>query len=267
MENIEKLSQFIESWLIKYIKKSKMEGFVIGVSGGIDSAVTSTICARTGYPTLCLEMDIHQNKSQVSKSRKHVKWLEENFTNVSHKSLSLTKLFDEFSLVLPDEIDNNKKNLALANSRARLRMTTLYYFSTINNYLVAGTGNKVEDFGIGFYTKYGDGGVDISPIADLLKSEVFILAKYLNIIEDIQNSKPTDGLWDDDRTDEDQIGATYDEIEFAMQNIGKKSGNILTNRQIEVYKLYKNLNNKNKHKMNPIPVCKVPKSLKNSIKF
>tara|TARA_Y100000592_G_scaffold76246_1_gene119313 strand:+ start:74 stop:871 length:798 start_codon:yes stop_codon:yes gene_type:complete len=265
MESIQKLSLYIEDWLTKYIKKSKMKGFVVGVSGGIDSAVTSTICARTGYPTLCLEMGIHQNISQISKARKHIQWLEENFKNVSHQYLSLTKLFDEFCYTLPKGIDGNKKSLALANSRARLRMTTLYYFSSINNYLVAGTGNKVEDFGIGFYTKYGDGGVDISPIADLMKSEVFILAKYFNVIEDIQKSDPTDGLWDDDRTDEDQIGATYDEIEFIMKNIDNKSKKILTTRQEKVYEIYKNLNSKNKHKMNPIPVCKVPTSLKNSI--
>ena len=267
MKSIQKLSEFIENWLIKYIKKYKMDGFVIGVSGGIDSAVTSTICARTGYPTLCLEMGIHQNISQVSRAKKHIQWLEENYKNVSHHNLSLTKLFDEFCVTLPNGIDNGKEKLALANSRARLRMTTLYYFSTINNYLVAGTGNKVEDFGIGFYTKYGDGGVDISPIADLMKSEVFILAKYLNVIEDIQKSSPTDGLWDDDRTDEDQIGASYEEIEFVMKNIEMKSKETLTSRQEEVLKLYKNLNNQNKHKMNPVPVCKVPKYLKNSIQF
>jgi len=267
MKSIQKLSQFIENWLIKYIKKSKMDGFVIGVSGGIDSAVTSTICARTGYPTLCLEMGIHQNMSQVSRARKHIQWLEENYKNVSHYSLSLTKLFDEFCFTLPNGIDDNKKDLALANSRARLRMTTLYFFSTINNYLVAGTGNKVEDFGIGFYTKYGDGGVDISPIADLMKSEVFILAKHLNVIEDIQKSDPTDGLWDDDRTDEDQIGASYEEIEFVMKSIELKSKETLTIRQEEVLELYRNLNSKNKHKMRPVPVCKVPKALKNSIKL
>ena len=267
MKSIQKLSQFIEDWLTKYIKKSKMDGFVIGVSGGIDSAVTSTICARTGYPTLCLEMGIHQNTSQVSRARKHIQWLEENYKNVSHHNLSLTKLFDEFCFTLPNGVDNNKKKLALANSRARLRMTTLYFFSTVNNYLVAGTGNKVEDFGIGFYTKYGDGGVDISPIADLMKSEVFILAKHLNIIMDIQKSDPTDGLWDDNRTDEDQIGASYDEIEFVMKNIEEKSQGTLTSRQEEVLKLYRSLNSKNKHKMISIPVCKVPKALKNSIEF
>ncbi|MFL2591092.1 MAG: NAD(+) synthase [Flavobacteriaceae bacterium] len=267
MKSIQKLSQFIEDWLVKYIKKSKMDGFVIGVSGGIDSAVTSTICARTGYPTLCLEMGIHQNIDQVSRARKHIQWLEENYENVSHHSLSLTKLFDEFCFTLPDVIDTDKKNHALANSRARLRMTTLYYFSTINNFLVAGTGNKVEDFGIGFYTKYGDGGVDISPIADLMKSDVFVLAKHLNIIEDIQKSDPTDGLWDDDRTDEDQIGASYEEIEFVMKSIEKNSKETLNSRQEEVLKLYKNLNSKNNHKMSPVPVCIVPKALKNSIEL
>jgi len=265
MESIKKVSQYIEDWLTRYIKKSKMNGFVVGVSGGIDSAITSSICARTGYPTLCLEMGINQNASQVSRARKHIQTLEDNYKNVSHEYLSLDKLFGEFRHMLPNRNNESKENLALANSRARLRMTTLYYFSSINNYLVVGTGNKVEDFGIGFYTKYGDGGVDISPIADLMKSEVFVLAKYLNVIEDIQKSKPTDGLWDDDRTDEDQIGATYDEIEFIMKNFDEKSNKIFTNRQEEVYQLYKNLNSKNKHKMNPIPVCKIPDNLKNSI--
>ena len=265
MKSIKKVCQYIERWLIRYIKKSKMNGFVVGVSGGIDSAVTSSICARTGYPTLCLEMGINQNASQVSRARSHIQRLEDNYKNVSHQYLSLDKLFSEFCHMLPNSNNENKETLALANSRARLRMTTLYYFSSINNYLVAGTGNKVEDFGIGFYTKYGDGGVDISPIADLMKSEVFILAKYLDVIEDIQKSKPTDGLWDDNRTDEDQIGASYDEIEFIMKNFDEKSNKNFTSRQDEVYQLYKNLNSKNKHKMNPIPVCKIPESLKNSI--
>ena len=265
MGSIQKVSQYIEDWLAKYLRKSKMDGFVVGVSGGIDSAVTSTICARTGYPTLCLEMGIHQNVSQVSKARNHIQWLKKEYKNVSYHYLSLTKLFNEFCFTLPNERDNDKKRLALANSRARLRMTTLYYFSAVNNYLVAGTGNKVEDFGIGFFTKYGDGGVDVSPIADLMKSEVFNLAKYLNVIEEIRNSEPTDGLWDDDRTDEEQIGASYDEIEFVMKNFEKKSDKMFTSRQKEVYELYKNLNKKNKHKMKPIPVCKIPKKLKNSI--
>ena len=260
MKSIEKVILYIENWLEDYIIKSGTKGFVIGVSGGIDSAVTSTICARTGYPTLCLEMGIHQKSSQVSNAIKHIQWLEENYNNVSHHNLSLTKLFNEFCLSLPD-VNSDKKKLAFANSRARLRMTTLYYFSTINDFLVTGTGNKVEDFGIGFYTKYGDGGVDISPIADLMKSEVFALAKHLKIISDIQNSKPTDGLWDDGRTDEDQIGASYGEIEFVMNNLDLISNKNITNRQKKVFELYKNLNNRNKHKMIPIPVCKIPENL------
>ncbi len=266
MKSTNKVSDHIENWLKKYLKKSKMDGFVVGVSGGVDSAVTSTICARTGYPTLCLEMSIYQNSSQISNARKHINWLEDNYKNVSHYNLYLNKLFDEFRNSLP-EAYGEKHKLALANSRARLRMVNLYYFSTLNNYLVAGTGNKVEDFGIGFYTKYGDGGVDISPIADLMKSEVFMLARYFNIIEDIQKSAPTDGLWDDDRTDEDQIGASYDEIEFVMKSIEKKSLKNLTNRQKKVKEIYNNLNSKNKHKMVPIPICKVPDNLKNSVKF
>ena len=259
MERIKKVSRYIEDWLIRYIKKSKMNGFVVGVSGGIDSAVTSSICARTGYPTLCLEMGINQNASQVSRARKHIQKLEDNYSNVSHQYLSLDKLFDEFRHLLPNSNNQSKENLALANSRARLRMTTLYYFSSINKYLVTGTGNKVEDFGIGFYTKYGDGGVDISPIADLMKSEVFALAKYLNVIEDIQKSKPTDGLWDDDRTDEDQIGATYNELEWAMTFNGDESS--LSPKQKEVLEIYNKFNTANKHKMLPIPVC--IKSIKN----
>lgn len=266
MESIKKVSDYIENWLKQYIKKSRMDGFVVGVSGGVDSAVTSTICARTGFPTLCLEMSIYQNSSQISNARKHISWLEDKYKNVSHYNLSLNKLYDEFCNSLPST-KNKKHELALANSRARLRMANLYYFSTINNYLVAGTGNKVEDFGIGFYTKYGDGGVDLSPIADLLKSEVFLLARHLNIIEDIQKTAPTDGLWDDDRTDEDQIGASYDEIEFVMKNLEKNSEKKLTKRQKKVFEIYNYLNNKNKHKMIPIPICKVPDNLKNSVKF
>ena len=247
MESIQKLSHYIEDWLTKYIKKSKMKGFVVGVSGGIDSAVTSTICARTGYPTLCLEMGIHQNVSQISKARKHIQWLEENFKNVSHQYLSLTKLFDEFCYTLPKGIDGNKKNLALANSRARLRMTTLYQVAAANKGIVVGTGNKVEDFGVGFYTKYGDGGVDISPIADCNKSEVWELGKELGILKEIIDAPPTDGLWDDGRTDEGQLGLSYKELEEAMVNENS------TNR--EKYNLIRKAN---LHKMEPIPVCKIP---------
>lgn len=233
-----------------------MDGFVVGVSGGVDSAVTSTICARTGFPTLCLEMSIYQNSSQISNARKHISWLEDKYKNVSHYNLSLNKLYDEFCNSLPST-KNKKHELALANSRARLRMANLYYFSTINNYLVAGTGNKVEDFGIGFYTKYGDGGVDISPIADLMKSEVYDAGLELGIINSIMVAAPTDGLWGDTRTDEDQIGATYNELEWAMTFNGDESS--LSPKQKEVLEIYNKFNTANKHKMLPIPVCIKPK--------
>ena len=263
--NTTKKVEFIKNWIQKYVDSMpvKAKSLVIGISGGIDSSVSSTLCAMTGMKTIVLSMPIKQKSAQHDLSLSHQEWLKKNFSNVEGHTIELDNLFGAFESSL-SKFDNEH---GMANSRARLRMTTLYYFSAINNYLVAGTGNKVEDFGIGFYTKYGDGGVDISPIADLMKSEVFVLAKYLNIIEDIQNSKPTDGLWDDDRTDEDQIGASYDEIEYVMKNFGKNSNQKFTTRQKEVLQLYKILNSKNKHKMDPIPVCKVPKYLKNSIKF
>ena len=200
----------IIQWLKAYSKKSKTDGFVIGISGGIDSALTSTLCASTGLPTICIDMPIMQNKNEVNRASNHIKWLQKKFNNVIHKSVDLNDVFNSFKNAVEEK--NNKNNfLSLANSRSRLRMTTLYYFAGINNYLVAGTGNKVEDFGIGFYTKYGDGGVDISPIADLNKTDVFEISKTLGELNEIVKAKPTDGLWDDGRTDEDQIGATYKE--------------------------------------------------------
>ncbi len=240
-----------------------MNGFVIGISGGVDSAIVSTLCALTNKNVLCLEMSIHQNKNEQKRSSDHINWLENNFPNVRHYKISLSEIFDLFKDKMPAEIqDNEKQLLSLANSRARLRMTTLYYFASLNNYLVAGTGNKVEDFGVGFYTKYGDGGVDISPIADLLKTEVYKLAKYLKIIKSIQKADPTDGLWPDSRTDEEQIGVTYEELEWAMKIYEKRNNiNTFSERQKLVLKIYKELNKKNHHKMIPIPVCKIPLNL------
>ena len=194
----------IIQWLKAYSKKSKTDGFVIGISGGIDSALTSTLCASTGLPTICIDMPIMQNKNEVNRASSHIKWLQKKFNNVIHKSIDLNDVFNSFKNTV--EQNNDKNNfLSLANSRSRLRMTTLYYFAGINRCLVAGTGNKVEDFGIGFYTKYGDGGVDISPIADLNKTDVFEISKILGVLDEIIKAKPTDGLWDDGRTDEDQI--------------------------------------------------------------
>ena len=252
--------QHIVQWLNKYSISSETNGLVVGVSGGIDSAVTSSLAARTGLNTICLEMPIHQAESQESRASKHILQLESNYENVSSIKTDLTPVFDCFVGTLPKTEDNEKRFLSLANSRARLRMTTLYYFAGLNNYLVAGTGNKVEDFGVGFFTKYGDGGVDLSPIADLSKTQVYELGKSLNIIEEIMVAQPTDGLWGDNRTDEDQLGASYDEIEWAMQYDPSKM-ETLTPRQDEVLKIYSRLHNANKHKMEAIPICKIPASL------
>jgi NAD+ synthase len=260
---IEKVADHIINWLKDYTTKANMNGFVIGISGGIDSAVTSTLCAKTGMPTLCLEMPIHQDKSHISRARKHIEELQHNFANVSSLEVNLTPVFDEFRNAMPHHQQTDSLDLSLANSRARLRMSTLYYFAGLHKYLVAGTGNKVEDFGVGFYTKYGDGGVDLSPIADLMKSEVYELGKYLNIIDEIMVAAPTDGLFGDSRSDEDQIGASYDELEWAMKE--KESGKTPENfegRKREVFKIYTRLNNANQHKMQPIPVCDIPVHLK-----
>ncbi len=249
--------KYIKEWILQYNKESKTKGFVIGISGGIDSALTSTLIAETRLPLLCIEMPIHQNKKEILRGKKHITWLKEKYNNVSSIEFNLTSVFDDFK---NKTNHNNDNSLALANTRSRLRMTSLYYFAQINNYLVAGTGNKVEDFGIGFFTKYGDGGVDLSPIADLLKTEVFILSKELNIINDILIAPPTDGLWEEEKTDEDQIGATYKELEWAM-NLDNLNKN-LSKREQEVLTIYTKLNKANKHKILPIPVCLIPEDIK-----
>ena len=261
--NTEKVAFHIISWLKDYAEKSKVKGFVVGVSGGIDSALASTLCAKTGFPTLCVEMPIHQAESQVNRAEEHIKQLKEKFSNVSEVRVDLTSTFEDFKNMLPTIASSDAVNLSLANTRARLRMTTLYYFASLHSSLVAGTGNKVEDFGVGFYTKYGDGGVDLSPIADLMKSEVYELAAYLNVPNSIQEAQPTDGLFGDSRTDEDQIGASYDELEWAMQmqNEGK-TANDFSERKQEAFKIYERLNKINQHKMIPIPVCEIPTEFK-----
>ena len=250
------VAEHIKNWILNYSKLSKTKGFIIGISGGIDSAVTSTLAAATGLKIICLEMPIHQNKSQVNRAKKHIKWLKENFVNVSSIEFELTQVFEKFK----SKLNNESNELALANTRARLRMTTLYYFAQHYNLLVLGTGNKVEDFGIGFFTKYGDGGVDLSPIADLLKSEIQEIAKYLKINTNIINTPPTDGLWANNRTDEEQIGASYAELEWAMNFQGNLKS--LSKRKKQVLEIYKSFNKKNQHKMNPIPICIIPKKYK-----
>lgn len=261
--NTEKVATHIISWLKEYAENAKVKGFVVGVSGGIDSALTSTLCARTGFPTLCVEMPIHQAGIQVIRAEEHIKQLKEQFSTVSEVRVDLTSTFNNFINAVPEIVASSKVDLSLANTRARLRMTTLYYFAGLHGYLVAGTGNKVEDFGVGFYTKYGDGGVDISPIAALLKSEVYELAASLKVPNSIQKAVPTDGLFGDSRTDEDQIGASYDELEWVMQMQDKeKKANDFLGREQEVFKIYERLNSINQHKMKPIPVCEIPSNFK-----
>jgi NAD+ synthase len=257
-----KVAEYIINWLKEYATSAKVNGFVLGVSGGIDSALTSTLCAKTGLPTLCIEMPIHQAESQVSRAEEHIKQLKNRFSNVSEARVNLTSTFEDFQNVLPEAEISTKLDVSLANTRARLRMTTLYYFAGLHGLLVAGTGNKVEDFGVGFYTKYGDGGVDLSPIADLMKSEVYDLAAYLGVPSSIQEAQPTDGLFGDSRTDEDQIGASYDELEWAMKMQDEnKTVNDFSDRKKEVFKIYNRLNSINQHKMMPIPICKIPKEI------
>lgn len=259
----EKIVDFIVNWLKDYTESSKTKGYVVGVSGGIDSAVTSALVARTGFSVTCVEMPIYQNADQVSRASKHIEALQNVYPNVGKVRVNLTPVFDNFIASLPNVPDSEMKQMSLVNSRARLRMATLYYFAALENKIVAGTGNKVEDFGVGFYTKYGDGGVDISPIADLLKTEVFALGEFMGVSEDILTAPPTDGLWGDDRTDEDQIGATYPELEWAMkqQQIGKEPGDY-EGREREVFEIYLRYHRANQHKMQPIPVCLVPDALR-----
>ena len=235
--------KYITNWLKNNATDAGIKGFVVGVSGGIDSAVTSTLCAQTGLDLICLEMPIHQAKSHVSRAQEQIAVFKKIITpNVSSKRVDLTPVFES----LKSEIDLNKEqktvDMALANTRARLRMTTLYYYAGLNGFLVAGTGNKVEDFGVGFYTKYGDGGVDLSPIADLLKSEVYALGKTLEVPKSIMEAAPSDGLFGDARTDEAQIGASYDELEWAMQMKAKgKSTSDFTGRAKEVFSIFKSI--------------------------
>lgn len=255
----------ITGWLADYCARNHQRGFVVGVSGGIDSAVTSALCARTGLPTLCVEMPIHQARAQVARAQDHIAWLMARHPNARMEAVMLTPVFDQLVAALPAFADQAVMQLALANTRARLRMTTLYYFAGLLGHVVAGTGNKVEDFGIGFFTKYGDGGVDLSPIADLTKTEVYAVARELGIIDSILQAKPTDGLWGDDRSDEDQIGASYPELEWAMdlRERGLEPDALaLTPRQREVLAIFDRRKAANAHKMAMPPVCIIPPALK-----
>lgn len=257
----EQVIDYIVNWLRDYANQNAMRGFVVGVSGGIDSALTSALCASTGLQTILVEMPIHQAQSQVNRAQRHMSWLSSQFAHVECCRVDLTPVFDTFmraQVIQPDT--ESVGMLTQANSRARLRMTTLYHIAGLKRCLVAGTGNKVEDFGVGFYTKYGDGGVDVSPIADLMKTEVYSLASTLGVHADILNAAPTDGLWGDDRTDEDQLGASYPELEWAMKQHerGVKVSAEWSERQRHVFAIFERLHRVNQHKMNPIPVCIIP---------
>jgi len=255
----EKIIKHIVEWLKSYSDASRTEGFVIGISGGIDSAVTSTLCAMTGKRVIAVNMPIRQFKTEFNRSNEHISWLTEKFKNVESEKVELTAVLESFESALKPDLHDF---LTMANTRARIRMTTLYAFASRYRLLVAGTGNKIEDFGVGFFTKYGDGGVDLSPIADLNKSQVYILAKELGVVGTIQSARPTDGLFADGRTDEDQIGATYPELEWAMDYIENKESFSLNERQKHVMEIYTSRNRANRHKMEPIPVCVIPKQYK-----
>jgi NAD+ synthase len=241
----------INHWIKDYTQSSGLKTLVVGISGGIDSALVSTLCCLTGIETWVISLPINQKDDQMERARKHSDWLQKRFDNVKFREIDLTGSFLNFK----ENFNTNElSDLSLANSKSRLRMTALYQIAGNRNGLVVGTGNKIEDFGVGFFTKYGDGGVDISPIADLKKSEVRELAKELGIIDEIIQAKPTDGLWEEERTDEDQLGASYDELEWAMEYQG--DADKLEGREKEVYKIYHQFHERNLHKMIPIPIYK-----------
>lgn len=268
-----KVSNFISDWLQAYAFKSKMKGYIIGVSGGIDSAVCSTLCAASGMPVTVVRMSIHQAVDQADRGAKHIEWLKSKFPNVKSLDIDLTDAYDKEIELLKkagafEGVSDDDIFLTSANTRSRLRMVTLYGIGGAHKLLVCGTGNKVEDYGVGFFTKFGDGGVDLSPIGELMKSEVYALGKELGIINEILEARPTDGLWDDGRTDEDQIGATYDELEWALNFCDRHTQeqieymsfpDMLSNRQAQVLKIYWARHTANAHKMSMPPICELSK--------
>ena len=262
LTNPEQTARHIIDWLDQYLTESGSCGFIVGISGGIDSAVTSTLCAKTGKKTIVTTMPIKQGSAELERADEHIEQLCNTYSNVASTSVDLNSVFDVFCQALGPE---HQDPLALANARARLRMTTLYAIAASEKLLVAGTGNKVEDFGVGFFTKYGDGGVDLSPIADINKTEVYQVAKALDVVQSIQDAAPTDGLWEDGRTDEDQLQATYPEIEWAMDFYQSADATDITNlsdKQRTTLATYSRLHRANAHKFNPIPVCTVPRQHK-----
>lgn len=272
--NYNVVKHHIADWLQAYCFNAKTKGYIIGVSGGIDSAVCSTLCAMSGMPLIVVKMSIHQAADQADRGSKHIEWLKANFPNVKSLDIDLTEAYDkEIELLTKagafENVSSDDIFLTSANTRSRLRMVTLYGIAGAHKLLVCGTGNKVEDYGVGFFTKYGDGGIDVSPIGELLKSEVYALGKELGIIQEILDARPTDGLWDDGRTDEDQIGATYDELEWAMNFCDEHSASdiekmsfpeMLSERQTQIVKIYWKRHTANAHKMAMPPICQLPKN-------
>ena len=258
--NLNILKDEIIAWIKDYCITYNIQSLIVGVSGGIDSALVSTLCAKTGIDTYTVLLPLHQKEEQTTRGENHVEWLINNHSNVKKIKIDLSSVFDCFKTSIPYDSHNE---LAFTNSKSRFRMTTLYQIAQSKNGIVVGTGNKVEDFGVGFFTKYGDGGVDISPIADLYKSEVYAISKLFGIVDEILKAKPTDGLWDDDRDDETQMGATYDELEWVMEYLENNPDYnlndlfFLTKKELKVFKIYSNLNNKNKHKMVSTPIFKI----------
>ena len=271
--NFSEVKQKISEWLKNYIVTSNQKGYVIGVSGGIDSAVCSTLCAMTGFPLLVVKMSIHQAHDEADRGEKHINWLKKTFPNVKSMDIDLSSVYDEQMRVLQrggafTDVDTDSVFLTSSNTRSRLRMVTLYGLAGAHKFLVCGTGNKVEDYGIGFFTKFGDGGVDVSPIGELTKTEVYALGKELGVIEEILNARPTDGLWADGRTDEDQIGATYPELEWAMKEVDSRitvqdiqSRTFVSygysERELIVLDIYLKRHQANIHKMSMPPICQI----------
>ena len=252
----------IVKWLKAYAKSAKISTFVVGISGGIDSSVVSALCAQTGLKTIVVQMPIRQNKKLDNRSSMQAGWLLDRYKeNVTHMSMDLTPVFTAFEKKTAPfcDVDNALQvELAFANSRARLRMMTLYQIAQSHGALVVGTGNKVEDFGVGFFTKYGDGGVDISPIGDCMKTEVWNMGREFGLPQEIIDAEPTDGLWDDGRTDEGQLGMTYPELELAMrQDTDSEQEQCATGAEKKRLKKYRAIRTRNMHKMNPIPVCRL----------
>tara|TARA_B100000700_G_C15026534_1_gene848446 strand:- start:450 stop:1220 length:771 start_codon:yes stop_codon:yes gene_type:complete len=254
--NLLQIKNFIVAWINDYVENNHVDALIVGVSGGIDSALTSTLCAMTNVKTIAVSIPINQRKNELDNANQHINWLLKKYPNTTSEIIDLSKVFEQYKKTIPPQY---KSDLGFANSKARIRMTTLYQIASNKNGLVVGTGNKIEDFGIGFFTKYGDGGVDISPIADLTKSEVQNLAAFCGVKRDIIQAPPTDGLWEDGRNDEEQIGATYKELEWAMDFNQKIK---LTTREKKVLDIYRKLNEKNQHKMHAVPVCKIPEKMR-----